>query len=572
MVNCTINNKKIQVESGTTIMEAARQNGIDIPHLCYFKELNEIAACRVCVVEVQGEEHLVPACNNQVTDGMVINTNSPKVRKAREVNIKLVLSQHDANCAYCIRSGNCQLQRVAKQYNIIENTYTQQLEKKPINYNVPIIKNTAKCIKCMRCVQACTKIQDLGIWDAVGTGSRTTVGVSGNRDIGETDCTHCGQCITHCPTGALTARDDTSRVEKLLHDPEITTVVQVAPAVRTAWAEAFGMDRESVSVPRMAGALKALGFDYVFDTNFSADLTIMEEGTEFIERFTHRDQYKWPMYTSCCPGWMRYAKSQFPEMLDNISTAKSPQQMFGAVAKTYFAEKIGVAHDKIAVVSIMPCSAKKSECKLETMKNDDIFDVDEVLTTREMCRLMVSYGIHPNSVEEREFDSPLGEGTGAAVIFGTTGGVMDAALRSAYFLVTGKNPDADAFEEVRTSEPWREAVFEVPGAGPVRVAVVSGLANTRRLVNLIQSGEKEFDFVEVMACPGGCVGGGGQVIHEGQECAGVRGDYIASLDKSMKIRFSHENSDVNKLYKEYMEKPCSHKAHHLLHVDHHKAY
>lgn len=571
MVNCKINGKEIKVKEGTTIMEAAKSVGIEIPHLCYLKDINEIAACRMCVVEIEGVDRLVTACNNAVTEGMVINSNSSRARYARKTNLRLILSQHDANCAYCIRSGNCVLQKVARELNIHQKVYAYEPDKHPMNAKVPVVRDPAKCIKCMRCVQVCDKIQGMGIWDVEGTGSRTTVNVSYNRKIEDTDCTFCGQCVTHCPTGALTERDDTDPVFDALHDPKYTTVVQVAPAVRAAWAEAFDKNSEEVSVARMAGALKAIGFDYVFDTNFSADLTIMEEGTEFVERFTHKDEYKWPMYTSCCPGWMSFAKSQFPEILDNISTAKSPQQMFGAVAKSYFAEKIGVAPENIKVISIMPCTAKKEECTLDTMKNKDgVFDVDYVITTREMTRLLKSYGIHPDNVSDAEFDSPLGTGTGAAVIFGTTGGVMDAALRSAYMLVTGKNPDPDAFKEIRTDEPWREAVFNVPGAGDVRVAAVSGLSNTRKLINAIKKGEKEFDFVEVMACPGGCVGGGGQIIHEGEECAFMRGSYLGQLDKDMKLRFSHENPDVKALYDEYLEKPCGHLSHELLHVDHHK--
>lgn len=572
MVKCTINGKEVRVENGTTIMEAANLVDIDIPHLCYLKDINEIGACRMCVVEVEGVERLVTSCNNEVTEGMVINTNSTKAVKARKTNMRLILSQHNAECALCIRSGSCQLQKVARDVNMHHRTYKKETEIREMELDCAIIRDAEKCIKCMRCVQVCDKIQGMGIWDLEGTGSRTTVGVSYNRRLSETDCTFCGQCVTHCPTGALTARDDTDKVMRLIGNPEVTTVVQVAPAVRTAWAEAFGKESDEVSVAKMAGAMKAIGFDYVFDTNFSADLTIMEEGSEFVERFTHKDEYKWPMYTSCCPGWMKFAKSQFPEILDNISTAKSPQQMFGAVSKSYFAEKIGVDPKKLAVISIMPCTAKKNECRLETMKNEaGIADVDVVITTREFTRLLATYGVTPDNAEEAAFDSPLGSGTGAAVIFGTTGGVMDAALRSAFKLVTGRNPDPESFKEVRGDAAWREATFNIPGAGDVRVAVVSGLRNTRNLINAINKGEKEFDFVEVMACPGGCVGGGGQIIHEGIECASTRTSVLEKLDKNMNIRFSHENPDVIKLYEEYLEKPISHKSHELLHVDHHKA-
>ena len=374
--------------------------------------------------------------------------------------------------------------------------------------------------------------------------------------------------MTHCPTGALTARDDTNTVLDALADPNITTIVQVAPAVRVAWAEAFGLSPKQGSTGRMVAALKQIGFDYVFDTNFAADLTIMEEGSEFVERFTHKSRYRWPMFTSCCPSWVRFLRSQYPDYVSSLSTAKSPQQMFGAVAKSYFAEKMGLDPHKIMVVSMMPCTAKKAECTLPEMTSacgDP--DVDVVLTTREMCRLFRSDCIVPTELPEMEFDSPLGTGTGAAVIFGTTGGVMDAALRSAYHMVTGKNPDADAFREIRGSKPWKEAVFTIPGAGEVRVAAVSGLSNVRALMEAIDHGRADYDFVEVMACPGGCAGGGGQPIHEGQEMAAVRGDRLWKLDADAELRFSHENPEVQALYKEYLKKPLGERALQLLHTE-----
>ena len=404
-----------------------------------------------------------------------------------------------------------------------------------MDLSVPIVREASKCIKCMRCVQVCDKIQGMNIWDVAGTGSRTTVDVSYNRYLKNTACTFCGQCVTHCPTGALTVRDDTVRVLRALADPEITTVVQVAPAVRVAWAEVFGVVNRTKQVPvgKLVAALKRLGFDYVFDTNFSADLTIMEEGSEFVERFTHRGKYRWPMFTSCCPGWVRFLKTQYPDYTENLSTAKSPQQMFGAVAKSYFAEKMGIDPHKLCVVSIMPCSAKKAESALPTMRDAcGDRDVDVVLTTRELVRLFRSDCIVPSDLEEEPFDSPLGSGTGAAVIFGATGGVMDAALRSAYYLVTGKNPDPDAFEQVRGSKPWKEAAFDIPGAGKVRVAVVSGLANTRKLMEAVDSGEVDYDFVEVMACPGGCVAGAGTLLPIEKAAAVVRSYTAQAEEKS----------------------------------------
>ncbi|MCI2059070.1 MAG: [FeFe] hydrogenase, group A, partial [Oscillibacter sp.] len=378
----------------------------------------------------------------------------------------------------------------------------------------------------------------------------------------------CGQCITHCPTGALTARDDTSRVLDALADPDTVTVVQVAPAVRVAWAESLGLDPSKATTGRMTAALRRIGFDYVFDTNFSADLTIMEEGSELIQRLTHRDDCHWPMFTSCCPGWVRFLKSQFPAYTDSLSTAKSPQQMFGAVVKSYFAEKKGIDPHKLFVTSVMPCVSKKSECELPTM-NDACGDpdVDVSITTREMVRLFRSEHIQPGDLPEEPFDSPLGSGTGAALVFGATGGVMDAALRSAYYLVTGKNPDPDAFRSVRGSRPWKEAVFEIPGAGEVRVAVVSGLGNIRSLMEAVEKGQADYDFVECMACPGGCAGGGGQPIHDGEERAASRGERLWDMDAQAPVRFSHENQDVLELYRDYLGAPLSERAHHLLHTD-----
>ena len=569
MVTIKIDDRVLTVPAGISILEAAEGAGIPIPHLCYLKEINEIAACRMCVVELEGTERLVPACNSEVAEGMVIRTNSPRVRQARKTNLRLILSQHDSTCTVCVRSGNCELQKLSHDLNIHFQPYYVKPERSRVDLEAPVVREASKCIKCMRCVQVCDKIQGMNIWDVAGTGARTTVDVSYNRQLKNTDCTFCGQCVTHCPTGALTVRDDTNKVLRALADPEIVTVVQVAPAVRVAWAESFGLDPAAGTVGRMVASLKRVGFDYVFDTNFAADLTIMEEGSEFLDRFTHRGKHRWPMFTSCCPGWVRFLKSPYPSYTDCLSTAKSPQQMFGAVAKSYFAEKIGVDPHKIFVVSIMPCSAKKAESELPTMRDAcGDSDVDVVLTTREMNRLFRSDCLVPADLEEAEFDSPLGTGTGAAVIFGATGGVMDAALRSAYYLVTGKNPDADAFAEIRGDKPWKEAAFTIPGAGEVRVAVVSGLGNTRALMEAVDSGQADYDFVEVMACPGGCAGGGGQPIHDNREMASPRGDMLWALDAKAPIRFSHENPDVQALYREYLKEPLGERAHHLLHTDH----
>ena len=569
MVTLTIDGRTVTVPEDTTILEAARSIHIDIPTLCYLKDINEIGACRICMVEVEGQPRLVPACDNVVDEGMAVHTNSPRVREARRVNLRLLLSQHDTKCTKCTRSGNCKLQQLTNDYNLLGEHYIDDLRNAPPDFSNPVVRIENRCVKCMRCIQICDKVQTMGIWDLMGTGSHTTVGVARTRTLGESDCTFCGQCITHCPVGGLQEHDDTGKVFDALADPQRITVVQMAPAVRAAWAEYFHLDPKYASAERMVTALKTMGFDYVFDTNFAADLTIMEEGSEFLERFTHRNKYHWPMFTSCCPGWVRFVKSQFPAYIGNLSTAKSPQQMFGAVVKSYFADQLNVDPKKLFVVSIMPCTAKKAEAALPTMKDaEGDRDVDVVLTTREIVRMFRGEQINPAVLPETPFDSPLGTGTGAAVGFGATGGVMDAALRSAYYMVTGKNPNPDAFHSVRGLDSWKEAVFTIPGAGDVRVAVVSSLGATRKLMNAIDAGEVDYDFVEVMACPGGCAGGGGQPIHDGVEMAARRGGVLWRLDRTADIRFSHENADVQALYKEYLRQPLGHKAHTLLHTDH----
>ena len=573
MVNLTIDGKKISVEENTTIMEAAASNGIPIPKLCYLKGINEIAACRVCVVELEGKEKLITSCNNVVKEGMVIYTNSPKVRRHRRTTVELILSQHDCECVTCSRSGNCSLQTVANDLNIFDIPFKMQLEKQPWDKHFPLIRDSSKCIKCMRCVQVCDKIQGLGIWDVEGTGSRTTINVAGHRSIDEADCALCGQCITHCPVGALRERDDTEKVWKAIEDKDKIVVAQVAPAVRTAWGEELGLAPEDAKVGKILDALKRMGVDYVFDTTFSADLTIMEEGTEFLKRFTSGELKERPMFTSCCPGWIRFIKSQFPHLVKQLSTAKSPQQMFGAAMKTYFAEKLGVEPEKIYTLSVMPCVAKKGEREMELYYEEYAgHDIDAVITTRELVRMIRSAHISPDTLEDIARDRPMQEGSGAGVIFGATGGVMEAALRSAYYLLKNENPEADAFKVVRSqgfqeNDGVVEADFAIDDI-TVKTAVVSGLANTRALLEKIERGDVHYDFVEVMACPGGCVGGGGQPIHDGEELAFERGKNLYYLDKNADIRFSHENKDVLKMYEEYFEKPNSHKAHMLLHTDH----
>ena len=569
MVKITINGQKIETQENNTILQAAASAGIRIPTLCYLKDVNEIGACRVCAVEVEGYAKLVTACNNQVQEGMVIYTNSPKAMEARRTNVELLLSQHDSNCAVCIRSGNCSLQRLANDLGILELPFEKEVPERDWDREFPLQRNAAKCIKCMRCVQVCDKIQDLHIWDVANTGSRTTVDVSGNRKISEADCSLCGQCVTHCPVGALHERDDVGTVLNALADEKKITVVQIAPSVRAAWGEGLGLSREKATVKRLVAGLRRIGFDYIFDTDFSADLTIMEEGSEFLERLSGEEEQKFPMFTSCCPGWVRFLKSQYPDMVDQLSSAKSPQQMFGAVAKSYYAELMGVDPSSIFSVSIMPCLAKKQECAYPTMNDAGAGqDVDVVLTTREVDRLFRAEQILPELLPEEEFDQPLGTASGAGVIFGATGGVMEAALRTACWLATGKNPDPDAFAAVRGMEGWKEASFDLAGR-TLHVAVAHGLGNARKLVEAVRKGEVSYDFVEVMACPGGCAGGGGQPIHDGMELADVRGQVLYRLDQKNPLRFSHENPSVQECYRKYLGAPLSEKAHHLLHTEHH---
>lgn len=619
MVNATINGKQVEFPEGMTILDAAFAAGLAIPTLCGIKEVSEIGACRVCVVEVEGIDRLVPACVTKLEDGMVIRTDTPRVLEARRINVSLLLSQHKVDCAICVRNGNCVLQSLARELNILKSIYPKEIKEIPWNNAFPLIRDSSKCVRCLRCVQICSKIQGCDVWDVQNRATRLDVGVRGGLPIEDAGCTLCGQCVTHCPTGALRERDDIDRVIEALADPDTVTVVQVAPAVRTSWWEELGISPEVATEERLAATFRALGFDYVFDTNFAADMTIMEEGSEFLCRL--QGEGKLPMFTSCCPGWIRFVKEYHPDKLENLSSAKSPQQIFGALLKEYVGPKLGMAPSpnkssefegvregagvgigvgtnpvgsgendaaglasvaegaldypvqdieyqgkRIFNVSCMPCIAKKYEAAVEEMVREEQPDVDAVLTVRELVRLIRLMHVNPEILEDSPFDDPMDEGSGAAVIFGTTGGVMEAALRSAYFLVTGENPDPDAFKDVRGHDGWREKTFDMAG-NKVRIAVASGLANAEKLINAIDAGDVEYDFIEIMACPGGCVGGGGQPIHEAQELAAKRGSHLYGLDKARQIRFSHENPHVQTTYSEFLEEPLSHKAHHLLHTD-----
>lgn len=562
MVKLTIDGRPVAVEAGTTILEAARQAGIDIPTLCYWKDLNEVGACRVCVVEIEGQERLSAACATVAEEGMAVHTATPRVLDARRTNVQLILSQHNVSCTTCMRNGSCKLQKVALDLNLQEEPFEKRPFPSKWDRTFPLIRDGSRCIQCLRCVNVCEKIQSLGVWSLTGTGKHARVEVAGGKSIRDVNCALCGQCITHCPVGALTVRDDTRKVREAIADPEKIVVVQVAPAVRSAWGDAVGLSAEEATEKRMVAAVRSLGVDYVFDTDFSADLTIMEEGSELIEHL--KEGKEGPMFTSCCPGWVRFLKLEYPELVGRLSTAKSPQQMFGAVAKSYYAKLLGVEPERIFCVSIMPCTAKKYECDVAAVNDAAAKDVDVVITTRELGRLLRHVDVA--ALPEEEFDRPLGTATGAGVIFGATGGVMEAALRSAYYLLTGKNPDADAFSEVRGLDGWKEASFQIRDR-KLKVAVASGLGNARRLVEALKRGEVSYDFVEIMACPGGCAGGGGQPVCDGQELAGERGERLYALDRVYDLRFSHENPAVGELYKNYLGAPLSHRAHELLHTE-----
>lgn len=568
MVNLTIDGREVRVQEGATILEAAFAAGVKIPTLCAMRDLNLIGSCRVCLVEVDGQDALGAACNTSVREGMAVRTNTPRVVAARRGNVQTILQEHRSACTTCARSETCALRELAASLNVGEVAGTPS-EKGCWDEAFPLVRDESKCIKCLRCVAECEKVQHCAVWQVSGVGPRANVGIKQGLPIAEAGCSLCGQCVTHCPTGALSARDDVSRVLAALKDPDIMTVVQVAPAVRTSWGEDAGLAREQATPGRLASALRALGFDRVFDTDFAADLTIMEEGSEFIE-FLGSDKPR-PMFTSCCPGWVRFAKQHYPEFVPQLSSAKSPHQMLGAVVKNTLRDELQAAGKKeLFVVSVMPCVAKKSECDVPELATQGGRDVDVVLTVREFCRMLRMFSVDCASLPDEGvgFDSPLGLSTGAATIFGRTGGVMEAALRTASAILTGDEPDLAACDctAATPEKPWVSKELSIAGR-TVRIAVASGLGNTAKLLDALRAGEASFDFVEVMACPGGCVGGGGQPIRFNRELASERAGVLNSLDAEDSLRKSHENPDIQKLYADVLGEPLSHTAHEWLHTD-----
>jgi len=562
-IKVTINGREYTVPSEVTILEACNIAGVYVPSLCNHPRLEPTGACRVCAIEVEGARNLQPACATKVQEGMKINTNTERVEKALRFNLSLLLSRHPKDCMTCEANGRCEFQDLIYRYDIKDMFGEEEMEHLYDDSSPSVVRDLDKCIICGRCVRACSELQGMDIYSMSNRGYKSLPMTAFNTPLYETECISCGQCALFCPTGAITENPDVREVLNLLERHDKVLVVQTAPATRVAIGEEFGMEPGSVSTGKMVAALKRLGFDYVFDTNFAADLTIVEEGSEFLERLKNGGPF--PMFTSCCPAWINLMEKNYPELINNVSSAKSPQQMLGPVVKTFFAKKKGIPVDDIVVVSIMPCTAKKDEAKRPQHTIDGRPTVDVVLTTRELAKLIRMKKIPFASLPEENYDDPLGESTGAAALFGTTGGVMEAALRTAYELATGKALPKLDFTDVRGLSGIKEAEVDIDGK-KIRVAVAHGTAKVRELVDKIVSGEVYYDFVEIMACPGGCIGGGGQPYSLDKDVLKKRMEGIYSIDERSVIRKSHENPSIKKLYEEFLERPLGHLSHELLHT------
>jgi iron-only hydrogenase group A len=564
MVHLTINNIKVYAEDGMTILEAAQSIGISIPTLCHLKDLTPTGACRFCVVEVEGQRSLLPSCAFPVYEGMVVDTNSPRVRRARKTIIELLIENHPQDCLVCVRNKNCELQDMAARYGVREHRYSGETKTHAIDISsASIERDPAKCLLCGRCVRVCHEIQKIGAIDISNRGFASIVTTPYNKGINISECILCGQCILVCPTAALREKSYLKEVTNALNNRNKFTVVQVAPAVRATIGEEYGLPLGTDVTGKLVAALRRLGFKKVFDTNFAADLTIMEEASELVDRIKNNKPL--PMFTSCCPGWIKYAESNSPSILNNLSTCKSPHEMEGAVLKTYYAKKMGINPEDIFVVSIMPCTVKKYEASRSELSENAMLDVDAVLSTRELVRFLNIAGIKFNDLAEEKFDNPLGESTGAAAIFGTSGGVMEAALRTAYFNLTGANLNKIEFEEVRGNKGIKSASIEINDL-KLNVAVVNGIGNIKEIINEIEQGISKYHFIEVMACPSGCVNGGGQPIHNKPEKIQKRIKALYEIDNEMQKRFSHENESIKILYTEFLIKPGSNTAHKILHT------
>ena len=569
MVNLKINGQEVSVPAGYTILEAAREVGIDIPTLCYLKNDSVTGSCRMCVVEIVGARALQAACVYPVAEGIEVLTHSPKVKEARKSTLELILSNHDRKCLTCVRNKNCELQTLSEELGVDNIRYEGEMNEYDIDDLSPsIVRDNNKCVLCRRCVNVCKNVQTVGAIDATERGFKTTIASAFNKPLSETNCVNCGQCIAACPVGALKEKDNTQEVFDAIADPDKYVIVQTAPAVRAALGEEFGYEMGTPVTGKMAAALRRLGFDKVFDTDTGADLTIMEEGTELLDRIQNGG--KLPLITSCSPGWIKFCEHNFPDFLDNLSSCKSPHQMFGAVLKSYYAKKHNIDPAKMFVVSVMPCVAKKFESSREEMEVNNLRDVDAVISTRELAKMIKQSGIKFNQLPDEKFDAPFEEATGAGVIFGATGGVMEAALRTVAEILEGKSIDKIEYEMVRGTEGIKEATLNIAGK-EIRIAVAHGLGNARKLLESIRSGEKSYEFIEIMACPGGCVTGGGQPICTAKEYMDhdvkvERAKALYTEDANSPLRKSHENPDIKLLYSDFFEKPGSHKSHELLHT------